>query len=278
MAIHVFRPVVGIGLVLALACIAVPAAAGVSLDRSDVSWQTVGTQVQFHLRFRNLESYPSGPVSGSVTSQPFGAFNPDYGPIGSFDIPTLLPSSFFDVYFEVPLSSLPPSADGAYLPKAGRATPAGVPPPGCPADNHWDGNIDVFWTEAGVPAQLLAHYGNLQVCAGHGTSYLHMMTHCVGVTTWAIAGVCQGFHVSLLGENPVLVPDGPAPANLPAGWSGFIAVTADANVPLNTQCCFSVTFTCLGVPAVVNVCAVVCDCTPTPVRPDTWGRIRNLYR
>jgi hypothetical protein len=278
MAIHPLRLIVGIGLVIALACIASPATAGISLDRADVSWQTIGTQVQFHLRFRNLGTSPSDPASGEVHSQAFGAFNPNYGPIGTFDIPPIMPESFFDVFLEVPLSSLPPSAGGVYHPKPVHATPNGVTPPGCPADNHWDGNIDVFWTEAGVPAQLLAHYGNLQVCAGHGTSYLHVMTHCLGVTTWAIAGVCQGFHVSLLNENPVMVPDGPAPANLAANWSGFVAVTADPNVPVNTQCCFSVTFTCLGVPAVVNVCAVVCDCTPTPVRPDTWGRIRNLYR
>ena len=43
-----------------------------------------------------------------MSSQHFGVFLPDYGPIGRFNVPPLQPSSFFDVFFEIPLSQLPP--------------------------------------------------------------------------------------------------------------------------------------------------------------------------
>jgi hypothetical protein len=279
MAIHPLRLIAGISLLLALTCIAVPAVAEVSLDPADVSWETHSSQVQFHLRFRNLDPLnPSGEVSGTVKSQVFGVYNPDYGTIGPFVVPPIEPESFFDVFLDVPLSSLPPSAGGIFQARPGRVSIQGASPPGCPRDDHWDGNIDIFWAGAGGPAMLQVHKGTMQVCPGWGTSYLHIRTSCVGWATWAIAGVAPGFTVSLLNEQPANVPDGAAPANLAPGWSGFIAVTAAANVPVGTQCCFTVTFTCLGAPAVINACVTTCDCTITPTQPSTWGQIRNIYR
>jgi hypothetical protein len=279
MSIRTNRLVLTICLVLALVALSVPARADVSLSREDVSWQTMGTQVRFHLRFHNPDpSAMSGPVSGTIYSQEFGAFVPHFGTIGVFDVPPIEPESFFDVYFDVPLSSLPPSAGGLFQYASHRVSPTGVSPPGCPPDDHWDGNVDIVWNGLGGAGQLVVHNATMFVCAGLGRSLIHVVTNCVGITTWAIAGVCQGFAVSLLNEQPPGMPDGAAPANLPPGWMGFIAASAAGNIPVGTQCCFTVTFTCMGVPVVVNVCVTVCNCTATPAPPGTWGHIRRIYR
>ncbi len=247
-----------------LALMSVPGpAAAVTLTPDDISWHMVGTGVvRFQLHFHNDGTTPSAPVSGTLYSQEFGAFLPHYGVIGAFDVPPIEPESFFDVYFEVPLSSLPPN------PALGVSAMQAEP---CPPV-EWVGNVDVQWTEPEGPVQVNKHYGNVGVCPGGPKSCLHVITNCVGVTTWAVRNVCQGWTVTLENEDHT-----PAPANLPAGWTGWICVAASANVPVGSTCCFAVDLTCLGVTATINVCGYACDCS-TPTRTSTWGRLKQLYR
>ncbi len=73
------------------------------VEVSQVDWETIGSSVRFHVQFHNPDqNAPSDPVSGEMSSQPFGAFVPNSGPIGTFDVPSLAPDSFFDVFFELP--------------------------------------------------------------------------------------------------------------------------------------------------------------------------------
>jgi len=59
-----------IAAVLLTAAFVVPVAADVEL--TDVSWETLGTNVRFHLQFHNPDLMnPSGEVSGVLSSQPF---------------------------------------------------------------------------------------------------------------------------------------------------------------------------------------------------------------
>ena len=110
-----------------------------------VDWNPVhdtagGIDIRFHMRFANHDAAaPSDPVSGHVMPQDFGAYLPDVGPgpIGNFSVPSLAPSSFFDVFFDVPLAQLPPNPP-VILPGGG--PPAGAP---CPPDTNFIGNVDV---------------------------------------------------------------------------------------------------------------------------------------
>jgi len=112
--------------VLALPLLGLAAPSSADVEVSQVDWETLGQSVRFHVQFHNTDpSSSSSPVSGLMSSQPFGAFVPNSGPIGTFDVPELAADSFFDVFFDVALSSLPPSAE-MILPGGG---PGGTPPP-----------------------------------------------------------------------------------------------------------------------------------------------------
>ena len=244
-----------------------PPAAAVTLTPSDIDWQMVGPDVvRFHLRFHNDGPGTSEEVSGTMYSQEFGAFLPHYGTIGTFIIPPIEPESFFDVFFDVPLSSLPPNPGSR--PALGSLAPQDDP---CPPP-IWVGNVDVTWIGPGGPGQVNKHFGTVGVCPTGPKSCVHLLTGCGNVITWAFRNVCAGWTVTLENEN-----HSPAPANLPAGWTGHICVSANANVPVGSQCCFKLDLTCLGVTATIDVCALACEC-PTPVMRGTWGRIKTLYR
>ena len=86
------------------------ATAGRADARASVDWTTSGTIVTFHQHWENpSSSAPTAPVSGDMSSQEFGVFLPNYGPIGPFNVPPIAPNSFFDVFIDVPLAALPPS-------------------------------------------------------------------------------------------------------------------------------------------------------------------------
>jgi len=244
------------------------ATADVALVPEDISWTSVGPDVRFQLRFRNPDPAASEVVSGEIHSQEYGAFAPRYGLIGAFDVPPIPPDSFFDVFVDVPRSQLPESAlETLPVPAPGAFRVAQVDT--CPPDDHWDGNVDVFWSGPGGMGQTFAHHGTLHVCPGAGASYIHTVTGCAGPASWVVAGLCPGFAATLVNEDFT-----PAPNPVPPGWTGHICVTAAASVPLGTTCCFSVTFTCFGVPVPVNLCVTACQWSPTPVVPSTWGRIK----
>jgi len=232
-----------------------------------VDWHNVGSAVRFHLRWLNESpNAMSPPVQGTMMSQEFGVFMPDFGRIGAFDVPPLAPNSFFDVFFDVPLDALPPepmkilpggqmasSASPASGRQAGMASGSGLP---CPPDTIWDGNVDILWNAAGTPGQVGRHFGDLIVCPGGGPSLIHVKsTTCTVAAPWSVLGLCPGFSVTLLNED-----HSPAPNPIPPGWTGWIAITATAAVPVGTTCCPILHFDCAGAPADIDLCATACDC------------------
>jgi hypothetical protein len=226
-------------------------------------WTHIGTIERFHMRWENNDpNISSGAVSGDMNSQPFGVFASNFGPIGHFDIPPIVPNSFFDVFFDIPLASLPPGPS-KQLPGGGGPQPslrtASTTTGPCPPDTAWDGNVDITWDGAGGSGHVNKHVGDLDICPGAGPSYIHVLTFCTVATgsTWAISGLCPGFNATLVNEDK-----SPAPNPVPAGWTGFICVTSPAGTLIGINCCFQVTFDCGGVPGVIELCARTCDCGP----------------
>jgi hypothetical protein len=255
----------------ALVIAAAPQVASADVELHNVDWQTQSStgMVQFHLQWYNPDvAVPSLTVSGEVWAQEFGVFVPDQGLIGTFDIPPIPPESFFDVFFEVPSSSLPVPPEEGYSSK-----PLQLPPIPCPPGDHWDGNIDIMWGGPGGNGQVNYHIGQIMVCPGMGTSYIHMIAGCPGGAGWAIGGVCPGWSVALLNEDL-----SPAPNPVPPNWTGWIATSANAQVPVGQTCCFSIVFTCGMQTATVQLCATTCQCDHVGVENSTWGILKSLYR
>ncbi len=236
------------------------------LSPTAIDWLPVSgtTDIKFHIRWQNLDNDAmSPPISGSMSSQEFGVFLPDAGQIGQFNVPPLQPSSFFDVFFEVPLSSLPPApqkliggsggvpALAASMRHRGPATLSD-----CPPDTNWAGNVDIQWSGSGQSGQVNRHYADLLTCAGGAPSYIHFRpSNCTSPMPWSLVGVCPGFTVTLVNENLT-----PAPNPVPVGWSGFISITAAGSVPSGASCCFGVVFQCNGATATINICSTACQC------------------
>jgi len=243
-----------------------PVAAAAPLGPPEISWDMASPDVvRFHLRFSNPDPYESTlPTSGRMLSQEFGVFLMNYGWIGSLDVPPIEPESFFDVYFDVPLTSLPPSP-GGLVSGASEAPLVVCPPP------IWVGNVHVIW---GHPDQhVYYHFGNVGVCPGGAASCIHVLTGSDVNLTWAINNPCPpGWTVTLENEDHT-----PAPAVLPALWTGWICVTASANIPIGSQCSPSVDFWRFGVKATINVCAYACPCD-VGVEQNSWGRVKHIYR
>jgi len=242
------------------------ALADVVLDPEDISWATDAGVVTFTLPFYNDGLIPSEPMTGELSAQEFGAFLPNIMTIGPFDIPPIPPDSFFDVFVQIPYDQLPPSAEERFdWDNAGKDAT-------CVRDWHWDGNVDVIWGPVGGP-MVQSHIGTLQACPGYGGSYIHLITGCNGNTTWNFTGVCAGFTANLLDEAFFN-----APAVLLPGFSGWIAITANAATPLGTVCNMTLTLTCNGIPVPVKLSVTACDCGPVKTEGRTWGSIKSLYR
>jgi hypothetical protein len=232
----------------------------------EIGWEMVGAgTVRFHLHFTNPDAMEATlPVSGEIHSQYFGVFLPDYGMIGTFDVPMIAANSFFDVFIDVPLSLLPTKPPNPNL--VSPVTPAPCPPP------IWVGNVDVFWSGPGGAGQANYHMGDVGVCPGGAASCLHVVTGCMDNLTWTINNACPGWTVTLHNEDHTF-----APAALPPNWTGWICVSANAAIPIGASCCFSLDFWCNGVKATVNVCAYACPCE-TSTEQNTWGGIKSIYR
>ncbi len=234
-----------------------------------VEWATLtGTStVRFHMRWDNPSpALPTSPISGDMHSQAFGVFQPNYGLIGHFDVPPMQPHSFFDVFFEVPMSELPPNQQPLSRPQGDhtKGNDPGLGP--CPPSDHWNGNVDIAWTGPAGSSQVNKHFGELQVCPGSGASLLHIPMLACGSTTgnpWSITGLCPGFSATLVEEDTTTV----APYPVPPGWTGYIKITAASGTAIPDTCCFQVTFFCEGVPGVIDMCAITCDCAPAPSNP-----------
>jgi hypothetical protein len=253
---------------LLLAGATVPAAAAAPLGPPEISWEMAAPDmVRFHLHFSNPDPFEATlAVSGEMHSQMFGVFVPNAGTIGIFEVPPIEAESFFDVFFEVPLNDLPPGPPVGLGLVASPAVPVPCPPP------IWAGNVDVFWNGPGGAGHVNYHFGNIGVCPGGASACIHLVTGCANNETWAINNPCGGWTVTLENQDGT-----PAPASLPANWTGWICVSAGANVPVGSQCCFSVDFWCNGVKATVNLCAYACPCE-VGTENRTWGGIKNIYR
>jgi hypothetical protein len=265
-----------------LVALGLPAKADVVLEQC--TWQTIGTNVHFELKFHNPDlTNPSGAVSGQMNSQPFGAFLPDHGPIGSFNVPPLPPDSFFDVFFEVPLADLPPSADKITPGDPGGGfAPAESPAVNCPPDLFWAGNVDIFWSGDGGAGQANYHFGTLQICPGGPPSYIHVFGDCPDPAglSWFFSGVCPGWSLTLVTSDGMGQPGGPAPNPLPAGFfDGWICISANAGVAIGSTCCSDLNLACGIEPAVINICSEACSWEPPlPTTESSWGKVKAKYR
>jgi hypothetical protein len=251
---------------LTLSLLVSAATAAVVLDPNDVSWTTDQNVVTFQLPFYNDGPLPSELQSGELFAQEYGAFLPNIMSIGTFDIPSIPPDSFFDVFVEIPYDQLPPSAEERFDWDGPLKNAV------CAKDWHWDGNVDVIWGPPGTPP-VQSHIGTIQVCPGYGGSYIHLVTACNGNTTWNFTGVCAGFTASLLDEAFFN-----APAVLLPGFTGWIAITAATGTPLGTICCLTLNLTCNNIPVPVKLCVTACDCEPIKTENRAWGGIKSLYR
>jgi hypothetical protein len=233
----------------------------------EISWEMTGAgSVRFQLHFSNPDPLePTLPVSGEIHSQMFGVFLPDYGTIGTFNVPPIAANSFFDVFFDVPLDQLPQGGGGGGL-VTSQALQVQCPP------QEWAGNVDVFWNGPGGQGQVNYHKGDIGPCPGGAASCLHLVTGCMDNLTWIINNPCSpGWTATLENQDHT-----PAPAMLPPNWTGWLCVTADASIAVGDQCCFSVDFLCNGVTATVHACAFACSCE-TGTQKQTWGGIKNIY-
>jgi hypothetical protein len=260
----------------------IPAAADVEL--TDVSWETIGSSVRFHLQFHNPDQMePSGDVSGVLSSQPFGAFVPNNGVITSFNVPPMQPSSFFDVFYDIPLADLPPSAD-VYHGGGGGGGGTGAnlsPTLDCPPANSWAGNVDVFWTGAGGTGNVNYHFGTIQVCAGGPPTCIHVITGCdiLPGITWSFGPAPSGWSASLHNDSGMLSPAGPASNPIPPTfWDGWICVSAGASVPNGATSCVNLNLTCGDQTSVITVCSEACVCGSVATEESTWGGIKELYK
>lgn len=259
---------------LALSILPAPRPASAALVPTAINWlPTTGPggepRVRFHVRWRNPDPAPSGPISGSIYSQPFGVFLPNAGLIGDFTVPPLQPSSFFDVFLEVPRAQLPPDPD-KITPNGGGAPNLVFAESGgksiavaCPPDTNWAGNVDVIWNGPGGSGQVNKHYGDLLTCPGGSPSFVHLRyNNCSGTMPWSVVGACAGYTVTLVNEDFT-----PATNPVPPGWTGWIKITAAASVPAGTNCCFQVVFQCQGASSAIDICSFACDCGQPPTPP-----------
>ena len=241
-----------------------------------IDWQTLpdGGTVRFHVRWTNPDTAPSGAITGTMFSQDFGVFRPDFGTIGTFTVPAIAPNSFFDVFTDVSLALLPPSALklGGPLSGAMNVVAGGLSAGPCPPIVHWDGNVDLHWVGAAGPGQVNKHIGEMVVCPGSGASLIHVaQLECDSTSSlpWSIAGLCPGYHATLVNEDKVTL----APNPVPPLWTGYIKVWADAPVPVPDSCCFQVVFTCHGSSGVIDLCVHTCQCDPASGGNPTPGDI-----
>lgn len=256
----------------------VPALANIQL--TDCSWETNGTNVMFSLKFHNPDPAPSAPANGEMWAQPFGFFVQNTQLIQSFDIPTLAPDSFFDIFFSVSLSDLPLSAP-KITPVGGSGGSSSAKLQGCPPDYFWAGNVDIFWGGPGGNANANYHFGTLQICPGGSSSYIHVFGNCPDPsgTSWSFGALCPGWSATLVTSNAMGLPGGPAPNPLPPGpFDGWICVSANAGVVVGSTCCFDLTLYCGPQPAIVHMCAEACIWETVPVESTTWGKVKSLYR
>jgi hypothetical protein len=82
-----------------------------------------------------------------------------------------------------------------------------------------------------------------------------MIVGCPLNATWGYSGACPGWSYALVNEDY-----SPAPAVLPAGWTGWICANAAGSVSPGDVCCPQFTFYCDSDTGVVTLCSSACQC------------------
>jgi hypothetical protein len=243
----------------------------VSLVEDDIDWTTNAGLVRFHLRFRNTDLSESSLQSDFqvFVQDAYGAHVPNGQMIHQGTVAPMGPDSFFDVFFDVPLASLPPNPAVSF--GTAPADGASLNDP-CAPEPAWHGNIDVVWMGPGGDGQVNMHTAGLPLFPGGATKYVHLLTGCGGPITWSFGPACAGFTFSLVNEDYT-----PAPAALPPGWTGWISANAAVSVPGGTQCCFTLDMVCEYEPAQIRLCARACS-EPTNVVRKRWAEVKAFYR
>ena len=262
---------------------------GLRLDHID--WVTIDGIVSFHLLFANHGPDDSDPQLGGLGALPFGAFLDRDGahPVGTFELPSLPVGATHELQLEEVFDALPPTAC-EILPGQNNNRAGGELSTqqvgDCPVDDHWDGNVDVFWTPppgGSGGGQVFAHFGTLQVCPGAGASYIHVVMDCqdpVGVT-WNFSGLCPGWAASLVVDDGTGHPGAPAPNPIPGGtfFDGWICVSATNTVLIGDACHFTLDLSCGSQPTQITMWTTACDWTgPVPTEDKTWGEIKVDFR
>jgi hypothetical protein len=248
-------------ILLACAALVLLPAAALSLNLDEMSWQSITGGVVFNARFVNDEPIRSGPVTGELNAQIYGAFGENVAPICGFEIPPLPPGGEHTVVCMVPFEALPPSAP-QLLPGGGV---------GCPEDDFWSNGVEVTWD---TDDQAVVHRGHLQICPVGGFSFVRVHFECQGSVAWQYTGDCPGFTPDLVDElfNPVGHPLPPGP------FDGWMAIDGALGLPEGLECDFDLNLTCGTVPARIALRVVTCEChLPTPAEHSTWGRIKSYY-
>ena len=258
----------GCGL-LVVGVLASPAVAmtDLSLTLDDVWWETSGNMVIFTLSFYNPDVVPTEPVSGTLSPTVYGAFLDPGLMFYPFDLPPIPPESFFDVVIEIPWWDLPETAEEV-LPWDDT-----VPVMPCPADDHWDGNVDIVWSGPGGSGMVEAHYGTIQVCNAFMESFIHITTQSPWPATFVMMGDYCGLNPWLVNEDFSHVPD-----PLPPGWSGWIRISADRFAVVGDVCRRTLRMTSGGQVVDVHFDVEVCDCTVIPNEEQSWSEIKTIYR
>jgi hypothetical protein len=262
--------------ILSLATGAGIAQASTVLLNKDIDWSTNNGVVTFHLRFRNPDQVnPSGPVDYEVfVQEAYGAHVANGPRIHQGQVPPLTPDGFFDIWWDVAMTDLPPNPEVSL----GGGAPAdgpGVLPDPCDPNVAWHGNIDVTWGGPGGAGNVNKHTAGLGLLSGGSMRYVHLLTGCAGPISWAfgtIPATCNGFTITLVNEDYT-----PAPGLLPSGWTGWIGVQAAASVPGGAECCFTIDMTCGSVTTPVDLCARSCN-EPTPTKRKRWSEVKSIYR
>lgn len=261
--------------VLSLVSWVANASAAVSLVTQDIDWSTTSGVVTFHLKFRNTDHLAaSGAVDFEVfVQEAYGAFVPNGARIHQGQVPPMGPDGFFDIWWDVAMTDLPPNPETSL--GGGAPADGGVLPNPCDPNVAWHGNIDVTWGGPGGTGNVNKHTAGLGLLSGGAMRYVHLLTGCAGPISWAfgtIPATCNGFTITLVNEDFT-----PAPGLLPPGWTGWIGVQAAPFVPGGAECCFTIDMTCGSVTTPVDLCARACN-EPTPAKRKRWSEVKAIYR
>jgi len=248
-----------------------------AIGLKDISWETVGPEVEITMIFINDEEVPpltSPPYSVSVSTAPLGAFPEEQTILCEFTVPPLDPGATYTASCS--------GIEGEEIPDRAETIEPGPGNPGagnqCQERDYWHGSVFVRWKEDDVPVGGLdegyaeEHRAELNGCYDFGESCVAVQFGCDSEAPWSITGICDGWSARLVTDS---FEDAPNP--LPAGpFSGWICVLPpDA---LSGSCTVQFEITCDDVTEYLAVYTEICNCGAVAVEPASWGRIKAGLR